>query len=50
VKAKDAVLLDARPAAFFQGETRAPAAKVPGTLPEAVNVAHDKWFAPGSST
>lgn len=50
VKAKDAVLLDARPAAFFNGDTRAPAAKVPGTLPEAVNVTHDKWFAPGSST
>jgi thiosulfate/3-mercaptopyruvate sulfurtransferase len=50
VKAKDAVLVDARPAAFFNGETRAPAAKVPGTLPEAVNVQHDKWFAPGSSS
>ena len=50
VKAKDAVLVDARPAAFFNGETRAPAAKVPGTLPDAVNFQHDKWFAPGSST
>lgn len=50
VKAKDAVLVDARPAAFFNGETRAPAAKVAGTLPDAVNVQHDKWFAPGSST
>ena len=47
VKAKDAVLVDARPAAFFNGETRAPAAKVPGTLPDAVNFQHDKWFAPG---
>lgn len=50
VKAKDAVLVDARPAAFFNGDTRAPAAKVPGTLPDAVNFQHDKWFAPGSST
>ncbi|MFY8085100.1 MAG: sulfurtransferase [Rubrivivax sp.] len=50
VKSKDALLVDARPAAFFNGETRAPAAKVPGTLPEAVNLQHDKWFAPGSST
>ena len=49
VNAKDAVLIDARPAAFYQGETRAPAAKVAGTLPGAVNVQHDKWFAPGSS-
>lgn len=50
VNAKDAVLVDARPAAFFSGETRAPAAKVPGTLPDAVNFQHDKWFAPGSAT
>ena len=49
INAKDAVLIDARPAAFYQGETRAPAAKVAGTLPGAVNVQHDKWFAPGSS-
>lgn len=50
VQAKDAVLVDARPAAFFQGETRAPAAKVPGTLPDAVNFQYDKWFAAGSNT
>ena len=50
VKAKDAVLIDARPAAFFNGETRAPTAKVAGTLPDAVNLQHDKWFAPGSAT
>lgn len=50
VNAKDAVLVDARPAPFFNGETRAPAAKVAGTLPTAVNLQHDKWFAPGSST
>ena len=50
VKNNDALLIDARPAAFFQGETRAPTAKLPGTLPNAVNVQYDKWFAPGSST
>jgi thiosulfate/3-mercaptopyruvate sulfurtransferase len=49
VKAGDSVLIDARPASFFNGETRAPAAKVPGTLPGAVNFTHDKWFASGSS-
>lgn len=50
VKAGDATLLDARPPGFFNGEARAPAAKLPGTLPNAVNLPHDKWFAPGSST
>ena len=50
VKAGDAVLIDARPANFFNGETKAPSAKVAGTLPGAVNFQHDKWFASGSST
>ncbi len=50
VKAGDAILIDARPAAFFNGETKAPAAKVSGTLEGAVNLQHDKWFAPGSSS
>jgi len=50
VKSGDSVLIDARPAAFFNGETRAPAAKGSGTLPGAVNLQHDKWFAPGTST
>ncbi|MEO8544471.1 MAG: sulfurtransferase [Burkholderiaceae bacterium] len=50
VKAGDAVLIDARPENFFNGQTRAPTAKVPGTLPGAVNFRHDKWFAAGSST
>lgn len=48
-KSKRAVLVDARPAAFFNGETRHVAAKVPGTLPDAVNVAHSTWFKPGTS-
>lgn len=50
LNAGDSLLIDARPASFFNGETRAPTAKVPGTLPTAVNLQHDKWFAPGSST
>jgi len=43
-------LVDARPAAFFQGDTRHEAAKVPGTLKGAVNLEYTKWFAPGSAT
>lgn len=50
INAGDSLLIDARPAAFFNGETRAPTAKVAGTLPTAVNFQHDKWFAAGSST
>jgi len=43
------VLLDARPADFFNGETRHAAAKTPGTLAGAVNVSHAVWFKPGTS-
>lgn len=49
-KNKSAVLVDARPADFFNGETRHVAAKVPGTLPDAINVSHASWFKPGSSS
>ena len=46
---KDSVrLLDARPAAFFLGETRHVAAKTPGTLVGAKNVDNAVWFAKGS--
>jgi thiosulfate/3-mercaptopyruvate sulfurtransferase len=45
-----AKLVDARPAAFFRGETRHQAAKLPGTLKGAVNVEHASWFKPGTST
>jgi thiosulfate/3-mercaptopyruvate sulfurtransferase len=45
-----ATLVDARPAAFYHGETRHQAAKVPGTLKGAVNVEHATWFRPGTST
>ncbi len=50
VKSGDATLIDARPVEFFNGDTRHAAASVPGTLQGAVNVKHDKWFAPGTST
>lgn len=50
VESGKANLVDSRPAAFFNGETRHQAAAVPGTLKGAVNVEHTKWFAPGSST
>lgn len=48
VKQGSSLLIDARPANFFNGETRAPTATVPGTLPGAVNVQHDTWFNKGS--
>jgi thiosulfate/3-mercaptopyruvate sulfurtransferase len=38
------LLLDARPAAYFNGESRHAAARTPGTLVGAKNVAHDVWF------
>lgn len=46
---QDALLLDSRPAAFFQGNTQAPAAKAAGTLPGAQNFDFNQWFNPGSS-
>ena len=38
-------LLDARPAEFFKGRARHPAAKAPGTIVGAKHVSHDVWFA-----
>lgn len=50
VLGKDNVrLLDARPAAFFTGETRHTAAKTPGTLVGAKNVEHAVWFQKGTA-
>ena len=43
-------LVDARPATFFNGETRHQAAKVPGTMKGAVNLEHSRWFAKDSAT
>ncbi|MGM0986312.1 MAG: sulfurtransferase [Pseudomonadota bacterium] len=37
----DEPLVDARPPAFFTGETQSPAARVPGTIPGSVNLPHD---------
>ncbi len=34
-------LVDARPPAYFTGETQSPAARVPGTIPGSVNLPHD---------
>lgn len=45
----DVRLLDGRPAPYFHGETRHPAAKLPGTLVGAKNVEHSVWFADGSA-
>jgi thiosulfate/3-mercaptopyruvate sulfurtransferase len=42
-------LIDARPANFFLGDAKAPAAKTPGTIRNAINLEHDKWFQPGTS-
>lgn len=50
VAERSATLLDARPAAFFEGEKRHAAAKVPGTIVGAKNVDSAVWFKPGSAT
>lgn len=43
-------LVDARPATFYRGETRVPAAKAAGTIKGAVNVDNAIWFKPNSAT
>lgn len=42
-------LLDARPRAFFEGETRHQAARVPGTLVGAEHFDNARWFEPGTA-
>jgi len=42
-------LIDARPSAFFLGQTRHPAALQAGTLKGAGSIEHDRWFVEGSS-
>lgn len=44
VSAGDSSLVDARPAAFYAGETRHQAARTPGTLQGAVNLPFSKFF------
>ena len=39
-----ALLLDARPREFFEGETRHTAASAPGTIVGAQNISHEVWF------
>ena len=46
----NAALVDSRPDAFYQGKTRAPAAKLSGTLPGAQQLDFNQWFLPGTST
>lgn len=48
VQNRQSVLLDARPARFFSGETRHAAASTPGTIVGAKNVDNAVWFAPKS--
>jgi thiosulfate/3-mercaptopyruvate sulfurtransferase len=48
IEARKALLLDARPAGFFRGESRHASAKLAGTLPGASNLPHDRWFKPGT--
>lgn len=43
-------LIDARPPAYFDGETRHPAAASPGTIVGARNVDSDVWFSPDGRT
>ena len=49
IKLSNAVLVDSRPDAFYQGKTQAPAAKLAGTLPGAVQLDFNQWFEPKSS-
>nr|WP_245587280.1 rhodanese-like domain-containing protein [Comamonas composti] len=49
VRLSNAALVDSRPDAFYQGRTRAPAAKLSGTLPGAQQLDFNQWFQPGST-
>lgn len=49
LKLSNAVLVDSRPDAFYQGKTQAPAAKMAGTLPGAVQLDFNQWFVPKTS-
>ena len=49
VDLSNAALIDSRPDAFYQGETRAPAAKLSGTLPGAQQLDFNQWFVKGTA-
>ena len=49
ISLSNAALVDSRPDAFYQGKTRAPAAKVSGTLPGAQELDFNQWFVPGTA-
>ena len=49
ISLSNAALVDSRPDAFYQGKTRAPAAKVSGTLPGAQQLDFNQWFVPGTA-
>ncbi len=49
VDLSNAALVDSRPDAFYLGQTRAPAAKVSGTLPGAQQLDFNQWFVKGSA-
>jgi thiosulfate/3-mercaptopyruvate sulfurtransferase len=47
--ARQSTMIDARPAAFWEGKAKHRAAERAGTLEGALNITHDSWF-PGSKT
>ena len=49
VDLSNAALVDSRPDAFYKGETRAPAAKLSGTLPGAQQLDFNQWFVKGTT-
>src|SRR5690625_205586 len=49
IQDQSTLLLDARPQNFYMGQTKAPTAKKPGTIKNAVNFSHDQWFEPGTT-
>ena len=49
ISLSNAALVDSRPDAFYQGKTRAPAAKVSGTLPGAQQLDFNQCFVPGTA-
>ena len=49
VDSGSALLLDARPQSFWEGETAHPSAARPGTLPQSRYFEHSNWFSSGPS-